>query len=51
MSALPEPGLIPKERYYSPEFAAAERERLWPRVWLHAAPLDLLDAPGAQPPR
>ncbi len=39
---LPAPARVSKERYYSAEFAALERERLWRRVWLHAAPLDLL---------
>lgn len=38
---------IPKERYLSKEVFDAERERLWPRVWLHAAPADLVAEPGA----
>lgn len=40
------PVAIPKERYLSAEHAARERERLWPRVWLHAAARELVSAPG-----
>lgn len=40
------PTRVPKERYRSPAYAAAERDRLWPRVWLHAAALDGLASPG-----
>ena len=40
------PGLIDKDRYLSPEFAALERERLWPRVWQIACREDELAAPG-----
>jgi phenylpropionate dioxygenase-like ring-hydroxylating dioxygenase large terminal subunit len=43
----PEPGLVPKERYLSRDFAQAEARHLWPKVWLHAAALDLLREPGA----
>jgi phenylpropionate dioxygenase-like ring-hydroxylating dioxygenase large terminal subunit len=39
-------GRVSKDRYVSRAFADAEAERLWPRVWLHAAPLDLLAAAG-----
>lgn len=46
MSSEAETGTIPKERYLSPAVAAAERERLWPRVGLHAAALDLVREPG-----
>ncbi len=45
-ATTPRAGLIPVERYLSPEWAAAERARLWPRVWLHAAALDLVSEPG-----
>ena len=40
---LPEPdlgsGLIPKERYLTPEFMALEWDRLWTRVWTLVCPL------------
>ena len=40
---LPEPdlgtGLIPKERYLTPEFMALEWDRMWTRVWNLACPL------------
>ena len=42
----PEVGLVSKAAYLSPEIAAAERSRLWPRVWLHAAAGDLVARPG-----
>jgi phenylpropionate dioxygenase-like ring-hydroxylating dioxygenase large terminal subunit len=38
---------IPKERYTSEAFARLEQERLWPRVWLLAAPARDLPTPGA----
>jgi len=41
-----EPRLVPKDRYLSAARAAAERARLWPRAWLHAAALDLVSGPG-----
>jgi phenylpropionate dioxygenase-like ring-hydroxylating dioxygenase large terminal subunit len=31
---------VPRERYTSPEFAALEHERLWPRVWQIACTVD-----------
>lgn len=34
------PITVPAHRYVSPEFAALERERLWPRVWQLAASVD-----------
>ncbi|HEY8525081.1 MAG TPA: SRPBCC family protein [Acidimicrobiales bacterium] len=37
---------IPAERYTSPEFAALEIERMWPRVWVVACSLDHVDRPG-----
>ncbi len=45
-SALPEPGRVGKERYVSAAFAELERERIWPRVWLHAAAVDVVAKPG-----
>ena len=42
----PEVGLVSKAAYLSPEIAAAERSKLWPRVWLHAAAADLVARPG-----
>lgn len=38
--------LIPSSRYTSPDWAARERERLWPRVWQLAATIDHLPDPG-----
>lgn len=40
------PVRIPKERYVSPEFAALELERMWPRVWQIACTLDHVSEPG-----
>jgi phenylpropionate dioxygenase-like ring-hydroxylating dioxygenase large terminal subunit len=37
---------IPSERYISPEFAALEHERLWPRVWQIACTVDHVAEPG-----
>jgi len=31
--AVRNPSRIPKQRYYDPEFYAAEAELFWPRVW------------------
>jgi phenylpropionate dioxygenase-like ring-hydroxylating dioxygenase large terminal subunit len=39
-------GFLPKGRYVSPEFAALEAERLWPRVWQIAAREEQLRRPG-----
>lgn len=47
MSGSPPTALVPKERYFSPEVFAAERERLWPRVWLHATTADQVAEPGS----
>ncbi len=40
------PVRVPAERYYSPAFAQAEIERMWPRVWQLAASVDHLAEPG-----
>lgn len=40
------PTLVPAARYYSEEFAQAERDKLWPRVWLLACSLDHVAHPG-----
>jgi choline monooxygenase len=40
------PVAIPTSRYFSPEFAELERERLWPRVWQLACSLDHVANPG-----
>jgi len=42
----PAPTLVPKERYTSPEFAALEFERMWPRVWQVACTPDHVTEPG-----
>ena len=41
-----EDGLVPKERYVSPEFVDLEMERLWPRVWQVACREEELAGPG-----
>jgi hypothetical protein len=33
---LTEPLTFPVEAYICPDYARAERERLWPKVWQHA---------------
>ncbi len=38
--------LIAKDRYLSPEFAARERARMWPKVWLLAGPAVDVAGPG-----
>jgi choline monooxygenase len=40
------PLLVPASRYTSPEFAALEAERLWPRVWQLACTIDHVRDPG-----
>lgn len=42
----PSPTLVPAERYYSPEFAALEVQRMWPRVWQVACMVDHVAEPG-----
>ncbi len=41
-----EPVRVPASRYVSAEFARLEHERLWPRVWQIACPVDLVSRPG-----
>jgi phenylpropionate dioxygenase-like ring-hydroxylating dioxygenase large terminal subunit len=41
-----ESALIPKERYVSAEWLAAEYERLWPRVWQMACRLEQIPVVG-----
>lgn len=40
------PVTVPADRYTSPDFAAREHERLWPRVWQLACTLDHVAEPG-----
>ncbi len=40
------PVRVPSSRYTSPEFAALEAERVWPRVWQVACTLDHVREPG-----
>ncbi|OBK71923.1 (2Fe-2S)-binding protein [Mycobacterium sp. 1274761.0] len=40
------PTLVPAERYYSPEFARLEVERMWPKVWQVACTVDHVADPG-----
>lgn len=44
--AVTDPGFIPKERYLDSDFAALERERLWPRVWQVACREEEIPRPG-----
>jgi choline monooxygenase len=37
---------VPAERYYSPAFAQAEIDKMWPKVWQLAASVDHLAEPG-----
>jgi nitrite reductase/ring-hydroxylating ferredoxin subunit len=37
---------VPKERYYHPDFYAAEAELLWPRVWQMACRLEEIPEPN-----
>jgi len=37
---LPEPVIIGSEAYISAEYARAERDKLWRRVWLQAGRLE-----------
>ena len=46
VTAVTEPVRIPAERYTSPEWAAREHERLWPRVWQVACTVAHLAEPG-----
>ncbi len=41
-----EPFRVPASRYFSPEWAEREAERLWPRVWQIAGTIDHVAAPG-----
>ena len=40
------PVLVPTYRYTSPEFAALEEERLWPREWQDTCTVDHVPEPG-----
>ena len=42
----PQPTLVPSARYTSPEFAALEMARMWPRVWHVACTPDHVAEPG-----
>jgi phenylpropionate dioxygenase-like ring-hydroxylating dioxygenase large terminal subunit len=46
VGAATEPTRVPKSRYLSPEFAALEMERMWPRVWQIACTVDHVSDPG-----
>jgi carnitine monooxygenase subunit len=37
---ITDPGLIPTERYYDPEFFELEKQHLWPHVWQMACRLE-----------
>jgi phenylpropionate dioxygenase-like ring-hydroxylating dioxygenase large terminal subunit len=41
-----ESALIPKERYISTDWLAAEYERLWPKVWQMACRIEQIPRPG-----
>jgi phenylpropionate dioxygenase-like ring-hydroxylating dioxygenase large terminal subunit len=44
--AAPEAVRIPVEAYISPDYARAEQERLWRKVWLQAGRLEDIPEPG-----
>ncbi len=46
MIEITAPTRVPASRYTSPEFAALEAERMWPRVWQVACTLDHVREPG-----
>jgi len=46
VTPVSEPVRIPAERYTSPDWAAREHERLWPRVWQVACTVDHLAEVG-----
>ena len=43
---LDQPVVIPAEAYVSPEYARAEHERLWRKVWLQAGRVEDIPNPG-----
>src|SRR6202043_830653 len=45
-TVVAKPVRIPKTRYTSPEFAALEEERMWPKVWQVACTVDHVPEPG-----
>ena len=49
MIEITAPTRVPASRYTSPEFAALEAERMWPRVWQVACTLDHVREPVAGP--
>ncbi len=44
--AIDRPNFVPVERYYDPNFAALERNHLWPRVWQIACRLEEIPSVG-----
>ena len=46
---LAEPLTYPVDAFVSPEYARAERDRLWPRVWQMAGRLEDIPEPGSAP--
>ncbi|VWX46581.1 SRPBCC family protein [Novosphingobium sp. 9U] len=44
---ITEPVNVPAEAYISPEYARAERDRLWRKVWLQAGRVDDIDEVGS----
>ncbi|PPJ27863.1 (2Fe-2S)-binding protein [Nocardia nova] len=44
--AITDSSKVPAERYFSPEFAQLEKEKLWPHVWQMACRLDEIPRPG-----
>ena len=50
VAKAPEPdmgyGIIPKERYVSPEFMKLEWERMWTKVWLVGCREEEISEPG-----
>lgn len=44
--AITDPAKVPAGRYFSPEFAQLEKEKLWPHVWQMACRADEIPRPG-----
>ena len=43
---LSDPVIVPVEAYISEEYARAERDKLWRKVWLQAGRIEDLEAVG-----
>jgi len=44
--AITDPSRVPAQRYFDPEFARLEKDKLWPHAWQMACRLDEIPRPG-----